>query len=181
MSEHLEAMKDWTDSFREDVNAVKAIVDNDAIDRDARKFAAAALNYVVTRMDLIPDWTDTIGVVDDVLVLRVCVSLATVYGVDEHLEGDDLMAVARMGNEVEKIEKYLGAELYPKFKKYCARLADQAVRDRTPDTIVDDKAKRAELYDEVDDDLKKMPAAVFDDLEKVSLRLKSYLHAKLDK
>ncbi len=181
MSEHLEAIKEWTDSFREDVEAVKTIIDNEKIDSDARKFAAAGLNYLVTRMDLIPDWTDTIGVVDDVLVLRVCVGLAGAYGIDEHIEGDALVRIARMTNEVETIEAYLGADLYPRFKKYCARLSDKVVRDRSPETLIEDAEKRADFYDEVDDDLKKMPAAVFEDLEQVSLRLKSYLHAKLEK
>ena len=75
--ELLKQLQGRIESFQfgpENTEIAKKIVEADKVDDDARKFAASALNYLVSRMDLIPDWTDTIGVIDDVIVLRVCVT-----------------------------------------------------------------------------------------------------------
>jgi uncharacterized membrane protein YkvA (DUF1232 family) len=176
----MEMVSEWVESFREDVNALVKVVDTEAVPEDARKYAAAALNYLVTRMDLIPDWTETIGVVDDVLVLRTCVSLAATYGLAENLEdADAIVAVGRLTNEADRIGDILGDDLAAKLRKHCARMADTAVRGRTPEAIVRDPELRAKLYEEIQDDLNRMPASSFKDADGVSTRLKSYLHAKL--
>ncbi|HUH00643.1 MAG TPA: DUF1232 domain-containing protein [Kofleriaceae bacterium] len=173
-------MSEWVESFREDINALVKVVDTEAVPEDARKYAAAALNYLVTRMDLIPDWTETIGVVDDVLVLRTCVALAATYGLAENLEdADAIVAVGRLTNEADRIGDILGHDLAAKLRKHCARMTDTAVRGRTPAAIVADPELRAKLYEEIQHDLNRMPASSFKDADGVSARLKSYLHAKL--
>ena len=179
MIEHIDTVREWVRSLRQDVETLKAAVETDAVDEDARKFAAAALNYIVSRMDLIPDWTETIGIVDDVLVLRVCVGLAAAHDFDRGLEGDTLVEVGRLMNDAERVEGILGAELYPEFRRYCARLSDEAVRGRVPETIVKDKEVREALWDEIENDLLRMPPASFSEPADVVRRLTSYLHAKL--
>jgi uncharacterized membrane protein YkvA (DUF1232 family) len=176
----MQAVADWVDSFREDVNALKKVIEAEKVDEDARKFAATALNYLVSRMDLIPDWTETIGVIDDVLVLRMCVALANAYGLDDALEdADAIVAIGRLANEAERIEHIIGEDLEAKLRKYCARMAESSVRGRTAETIVRDGDERRKLYEEIEDDLNRMPAASFKDPEDVAVKLKSYLHAKL--
>lgn len=178
MAEHIDVVKEWVESFREDIETVKAVCDAEAIDEDARKFAASALNYLVSRLDLVPDWNDTIGVIDDVMVLRICLNLASVYGLDD-LPTDAMVGAMKMSNDAERIEAFLGEDLFARFKKHCARLVDESVRGRNADKIIGDAEERAKLYEEVEEDLKKMPAAKFEDAEQVELKLKSYLHAKL--
>lgn len=178
MSKLIETCKDWVDTIREDVETVKRMVECDKLDEDARKFAASALNYLVSRMDLIPDWTETIGVIDDVIVLRVCVNLASTYGLDE-LPTAAMVDATRLANEAEKIEAVMSEDLYAKLRKYCARMGDEVVRGRSAEVVVRDAKQRKALYDEVAEDIKKMPASKFDDAEAVELKLMSYLHAKL--
>lgn len=176
----MDALSDWVESFREDIGALKRVVEAESVGDEARKYAAAALNYLVTRMDLIPDWTETIGVVDDVLVVRVCVALANAHGLADALEdADTIVAVGRLANEAERIRDILGEDLDAKLRKYCARMSESAVRGRTAETIVRDAEERTKLYTEIDDDLNRMPAASFKDAEDVAVKLKSYLHAKL--
>lgn len=180
MPENIEIVSEWVETFREDVEALKKVVEDEAVSEDARKYAAAALNYLVSRMDLIPDWTDTIGVVDDVMVLRTCVALANQYGLHDDLhDADALVAVGRLANEADRIEGILGHDLEAKFRKFCARMTDTAVRGRTPETVVTDAEARAKLYEEIEDDLKRMPPATFTDADAVKAKLVSYLTAKL--
>jgi len=178
VSQLITTCKDWVDTIREDVETVKKIVEADKVDDDARKFAASALNYLVSRMDLIPDWTDTIGVIDDVIVLRVCVNLANSYGLDD-LDTSAMVAATRLANQAEAIESAMNEDMYAKIRKYCARLSDVTVRGRSPEGVIRDEEVRADLYREIEDDIKKMPAANFKDAESVELKLQSYLHAKL--
>lgn len=181
MSEKIEIVSEWVDSLREDVETLKKVVECEKVDKDARKYAATALNYLIARMDLIPDWTETIGVVDDVLVLRMCVDLASAYDLDEGLSGETktLVEVSRLGNDIERVEQVLGAALFAKMRKYTARMADDSVRGRTPQKIVDDKDARAQLYKEIDGELLRMPAAAFTDPEAANRQLRNYLQAKL--
>lgn len=181
MSEKIEIVSDWVDSLREDVETLKKVVESDKVEADARRYAAAALNYLITRMDLIPDWTDSIGVVDDVLILRMCVDLASAYDLDEGLSGQTkvLVDIGRLGNDIERVEQVVGAELFAKLRKYTARIADNPVRGRTAQRIVDDKEARSQLYAEIDEELRRMPAATFSDAKAAERQLRNYLAAKL--
>lgn len=179
MPNELERIKEWVDSLRQDVETVKTVVANDKVDEDARKFAAAALNYLVSRMDLVPDWNQDIGVIDDVFVLRVTLDLGSAYGLDEDLDAATLVDVGRLTNDVDAIEKFLGPELYAKFRKHCARLSEEAVRGRTPEAIVADAGVRETLFAEIDDELLRMPAASFGNPEDVGVKVKAYLQHKL--
>jgi uncharacterized membrane protein YkvA (DUF1232 family) len=179
VSQQLDAIKQWVSSLREDIETVKAVVDSEKVDPDARKFAASALSYLVTRMDLVPDWNETIGVLDDVMVIRVCMGLASAYGLEEGLESDTLIGASRLANDAERVNAFLGEDLAARFRRYCARLSEEAVRGRTPEGIVEDAAARARLYEEIDADLLRMPAAPFDDPDALIVTFKSYLHHKL--
>jgi len=173
------AVKEWSGSLREDVQTCKAIIESDGVDAVARRFAATALNYLVTRLDLVPDHEPTIGVIDDAMVLRICVSFATDHSVDEGLDSDVMVEAMRLSNEAEKLVDWLDADLYAKFRKYVERLSEEAVRGRTPDHIVKDAAARKQLFAEVENDLLRMPPASFSDPESALRQLNSYLQAKL--
>ena len=180
MSEHIEQIKQWAAEFRVDVEAVKRVIEAEGIDVRARQFAAAALNYLVTRMDLVPDWNETIGFMDDVLVLRVYMDLAGAYQVQQGLDGDTWARVDRMIKDAIVIEDFLGEELFAKLRKHCTRLSETAVRGRRPESIVGDAGARKALYDEIHDDLARIPVATFDDPERIAVHFTSYLHHKLN-
>ncbi|MCP4446315.1 MAG: hypothetical protein GY811_13365 [Myxococcales bacterium] len=182
MSEHVEAFREWVGSIREDVEILEAIINSEAIEKDARQFAAAALNYVVTRMDLVPDWEESIGVLDDVTVTRICTELASQRGLDEGLsDAKHIVAVGRLVNESKRIDEFLGDELAADLRKYVARLVDTSARGRGVATILENPEERAKLYEEVADDIRRMPAAPFEGPDTLTPKFKSYLQYKLTK
>lgn len=178
MAKHIETFKSWAETFRTDVAALKALIEEKGADLEARKLAAGALSYLVTRMDLVPDWNEGIGVMDDIMVVRVCAQMASLHKLGA-LDGTAELAIGRMANEAEKITEFLGADLYDKLRQYCARLEETAVRGRTPTQILNEGAARLALYGEVDEELKRSVPVVVADPDDAELRLKSYLAQKL--
>jgi uncharacterized membrane protein YkvA (DUF1232 family) len=174
---HIDVFKSWAETIRADVDALKALLESTKADAHGRKLAAVALSYLVSRMDLIPDWNEGIGVIDDVMVLRVCAQLS--QGHDHHVATSAEVVLDRMANEADAIGKFLGGPLYDKLKSYCAKLVDTSVRGRTPQQLVDDDAKRKALYTEVEDEIKKTVPIVINDPVDAELRLKAYLTHKL--
>ena len=76
---HIDVFKSWAETIRQDIDAFKGVLESDKAEEKARKLAGGALGYLVSKMDLIPDWNEGIGVIDDVMVLRVCASLSQDY------------------------------------------------------------------------------------------------------
>lgn len=175
---HIEVFKGWAETIRQDIDAFKTLLESKSSDTASKKLAGAALLYIVSRMDLVPDWNEGIGVIDDVMVLRVCAQLS-----GSHARGDlpaaADVALERMGNEADKIHAFLGGPLSDKLKSYCAKLADQAVRGRSPSQLIDDANLRNALYAELDEELKRSVPIVVSDPADAELRLKAYLTHKL--
>jgi uncharacterized membrane protein YkvA (DUF1232 family) len=178
MGKYIDRMRGWIDTFAEDVAAVKKIVESEKAPAEARAQAAAALNYLVTRMDLIPDWEETCGVVDDAMILRVAAAIAADKGLGE-LDSNASGTVGRLANEVEIVSEFLGPVLYPKLKKYTQDLVGKEVRGRKPQAIVDDAKLRATLYTEIEEELRRLPPAPMSDPDGVERTIKNYLSQKL--
>ena len=178
MVAHIDVFKGWAETIRQDIDAFKALLESTKADATSRRLAAASLSYLVSRMDLIPDWNEGIGVIDDVMVLRVCAQLTA--GCDRGtLPASAEISLERMANEADKITAFLGGALYDKLRAYCAKLGDQPVRGRFPAQLADDAAARNALYREVDDELKRTVPIVVNDPVDAEVRLKAYLTHKL--
>jgi uncharacterized membrane protein YkvA (DUF1232 family) len=175
---HIELFKSWADTIRQDIEAFKTLLESPKADAESRRLAAGALSYLVSKMDLIPDWNEGIGVIDDVMVLRVCAQLASDHDRGP-LPASAEVSFERLANEAEHITKFLGGPIYDKLKAYCAKLGDQKVRGRTPAQLIDDAALRKTFYVELDDELKKTVPIVINDPTDAELRLKAYLTHKL--
>ena len=175
---HIDVFKGWAESIRQDIDAYKALLESKNADRESKKLAGAALLYMVSRMDLIPDWNEGIGVIDDVMVLRVCAQLTQGHSRGALASAAD-QALDRMANEADKISAFLGGPIYDKLKSYCSKLGDSAVRGRTPAQLADDPELRKSLYVELDDEIKKTVPIVINDPVDAELRLKAYLTHKL--
>jgi uncharacterized membrane protein YkvA (DUF1232 family) len=177
VTKHIDTFKSWSDTIVGDVAALKALIESTA-ELEARRLAAGALGYLVTRMDLVPDWEGGFGALDDVMILRVCAQLAAGHGLAEVGEEHEI-ALARMANEAERIADFLGTAPYDKLRAYAAKLSDTTVRGRTPSAIVTDAAVRKTFFAEVDDEVKKAGPVVLTDPADAELRLKAYLTHKL--
>src|SRR5690606_2365873 len=125
-----------------------------------------------------PDWNEGIGVIDDVMVLRVCAALS--QGFDRGgLASTAEASLERMANQAEKIQEFLGGPLYDKLKAYCAKLSDLKVRGKTVTTLIEDANERTGFYKVGEDELSKTVPIVVNDPTDAELRLKAYLTHKL--
>lgn len=177
-------LRAWIDTFAADVKTVDELLAEPNASGPARVLAAAALSYLVTRLDLIPDWEAGIGVVDDAMVLRVACALATERGLgkpSEALGGK----VAALGKQAADVDALLGKDLAPKFRKYVEALVLPAtvVRGRTASQIVENAKLReklmAEVQAEVLDELRaKPPTPITDDAAATKILL-NHLTSKL--
>lgn len=175
---HIDVFKSWAETIRQDSDAFKALLESTKADDKSRRLAASALQYLVSKMDLIPDWNEGIGVIDDVMVLRVCAALS------QDLDRGTLPTAAeasldRMANQSEKISAFLGGPLFDKLKVYCTKLGEQKVRGATAAELVADEAARKSLYQAIDEELEKTVPVVVNDSTDAELRLKAYLTHKL--
>ncbi|MBE7451500.1 MAG: DUF1232 domain-containing protein [Kofleriaceae bacterium] len=178
MAKHIETFKSWSETIMADVAALKALVEASGSDAEARRLAAGALAYLVTRLDLVPDHEAGIGALDDVMVMRVCAQLASGHGVDG-VPAEHEITLSRLANEAEQIADFLGTASYDKLRQYCARLSETAVRGRSAAQVVSDEAARTALYRELEDEIKKSVPVVITDPDDAELRLKAYLAHKL--
>ena len=175
---HIDVFKSWADTIHQDIDALKAVLESKKADEHSRKLAGGALCYLVSRLDLIPDWNEGIGVIDDVMVVRVCSQL-----MQDHQRGplpsNAEYALDRMANEADRIIEFLGNQLYDKLRAYCAKLEEQEVRGMTPAKLADDAELRKKFYVQLNDEIVKTVPIVVNDPTDAELRLKSYLTQKL--
>ncbi|HEX3759091.1 MAG TPA: YkvA family protein [Kofleriaceae bacterium] len=178
MAAHIDVFRGWADTIRQDIDAFKTLLDSSRADAASRQLAASALSYLVSRMDLVPDWNEGIGVLDDVMVLRVCAQLT--QGCDRGtLPTAAEISLERMANEADKITAFVGGGLYDKLRAYCAKLVDRPVRGRSTTQLMSDAAARQALYGEVEDELRRTVPIVINDPEDAEVRLRAYLTHKL--
>jgi uncharacterized membrane protein YkvA (DUF1232 family) len=109
---HIDVFKGWAETIRQDIESYKVLLESTKADDNSRRLAGAALLYLTSRMDLIPDWNEAIGVIDDVMVLRVCAQLTQAH------DRGSLPTVAeicldRMANEADRISEFLGGPAPP--------------------------------------------------------------------
>jgi uncharacterized membrane protein YkvA (DUF1232 family) len=180
VADHISQLIEWATNWRDDIDALKQVVSADKADRTVRRYAAAALNYLLSKMDLIPDWEPSLGLLDDVMVMRICAAHATrSASADEGLDDRTSLRFHRLANEEERISDLLGPLLHGKLRAYTDKVLLQAVRQRTPDSIVSDKAVRARVFDEVDEVVRSAAPIQAGDPAELERKLKTYLQAKL--
>lgn len=175
---HIDVFKSWAETIRQDIDAFKALLESGKADANARKLAGGALSYLVSKMDLIPDWNEGIGVIDDVMVLRVCAALS------QDLSRGTLPTSAeasldRMANQADKITEFLGGPIYDKLKSYCAKLGETKVRGVNSTDLIEEESARKSLYVALDEEIQKSVPIVVNDPTDAELRLKAYLTHKL--
>jgi len=175
---HIDTFKSWAETIRQDSDAFKALLESANADDKARRLAGGALQYLVSKMDLIPDWNEGIGVIDDVMVLRVCAVLTQDHDRGA-LPATAEAAIERMANQADSISAFLGGPLFDKLKAYCSRLGETPVRGATVAQLLEDQGARSSLYKGLADELDKTVPIVVNDATDAELRLKAYLTHKL--
>ena len=175
---HIDTFKSWAETIRQDIDAFKTLLESEKADEGARKLAGGALTYLVSKMDLIPDWNEGIGVIDDVMVLRVCSVLVQDFD-RGGLAASAEASLDRMTNQSEKITEFLGGPIYDKLKSYCSKLGDLKIRGKTVSDLIEDTKAREAFYVTLDEEIAKTVPIVIANPVDAELRLKSYLTHKL--
>lgn len=171
-------MKQWIDGIAGDVEVAKKIVESKTAPKPARVLLAGALSYIVKQMDLIPDFEPVHGLLDDAMVLRVAVSLASEHDLGD-FDADTTRGIGRLANEADAVAERLGPELYARLKRYTQSLNRLDVRGRPADLVASDAKARAQLWSEIAGELKKLKPAQAIDEEQTLRKVKSYLEQKL--
>lgn len=175
---HIDVFKSWAETIRQDIDAFKTLLESEKADEGARRLAGGALAYLISKMDLIPDWNEGIGVIDDVMVLRVSAALSRDFDRGS-LDATTVANLERMANQAEEIDQFLGGPLSDKLKAYCSRLGDLKVRGLTVTQLMLEATSRKTLYEALDEEIEKTVPIVVNDPTDAELRLKAYLTHKL--
>jgi len=182
VSEHISALARWARGWQKDLEALKRSLAADGAHARLRRHCAAALNYVVSRMDLVPDWEPAVGLFDDLMVVRICAAQAVSAagaGAAQGLDEATAQELQRLADQAEGMRDFLGDDLFEKLRGYCERQTEQAVRGRTPDALASDSALRAQLFSEVDGAVARAGEVSVPDASQAAVRLKAYLAHKL--
>jgi uncharacterized membrane protein YkvA (DUF1232 family) len=176
---HARRFVEWTTQLPADIDATFALLNSEAIAVPGRRFLAAALNYNLTQLDLIPDH-EKAGTIDDAFVLRMAYGLAAEHASKAGTRESSL--IARMTNEEDEIRQFLGDEIFAKLRRYVVELTDKPVRNRTVEQLVTDAKVRDGMKRELDQAMKKVkPEVSLTDSEasELEVSVKSYLSMKL--
>lgn len=170
--ELIELFGGWINSLPDDTKAIQAAVDAEGTSREAKLMLVGGLSYLLRKIDIVPDYLTGVGVVDDVFVLRIAAAEAGL--------GDDAPEVQALGDSLAPVQEYLG-DLYAGLVAYVKGLADDPVRGRTADKILDDEATYKQFTRELGDELDSFAPKPITDGDRALREIKSFIKAKLDK
>ncbi len=172
----LDAFPTWLRSLADDARALAGVLEQSGAPNAERK-AAAALNYLFKSLDLIPDGLEDLGFIDDAFVLRAA-ALALKEEAEAELSADASGALARLAQEAELVQEFLGGE-YARLAKYVAGLEQGAARGRSVSDILGSESLRADFVREVTQWAEGYAVPSFSRDERNLVKLRSFLLAKL--
>jgi uncharacterized membrane protein YkvA (DUF1232 family) len=170
---------EWTATLPADVETTFKLTGDDKIDVQGRQLLAGALSYVLTQLDLIPDH-EKAGAVDDAFVLRVAYGLAANFASKAGSEATSKFA--RMTQDEEQLQEFLGDKTFGKLREYVARLHEKPVRGRTVEQVLAEGRTRQDWKRELDQQMKKVRPLLIDNEElaaEIEVSIQSYLKMKL--
>ncbi len=180
MSEGIIKFRQYVEALPGDIRELLALAGDAKLPKPARRWAVAALNYVLLNLDLVPDWVPVIGLCDDTAVMRVAMGILA----DQDVPGmpvERVATVGRLANEADAVRDFLGPELAETFRRYVESLADREIQGRRPDQILRDDKSFGLWKRDVEAMLKahRPDLRPMQDPDKISRDLLSYFRAKL--
>jgi uncharacterized membrane protein YkvA (DUF1232 family) len=169
----------WASELPADIEATYALLTNEAVATQGRRFLAGGLSYILTQLDIIPDH-EKAGSVDDCFVLRVAYGLAAEHAAK--VGTAESSRIAKMTNEEDDVRSFLGDALFAKLRRHVVELADKTVRGRTTDQILMDAKLRGDMKRELDQSVKKSRQLLIDNdqqAEALEVSIQSYFKMKL--
>jgi uncharacterized membrane protein YkvA (DUF1232 family) len=175
----VEKIKQWLASYREDVTQVRAAMLSDAPSPRACYTLAGVLNYQLRKMDITPDWTPEIGMVDDAMVLRTGASVFKINNLLS-LPSDVEQTIERLASDDEIVKEVLGEEHYENLFQRVRGLVERRIHGRTPEEIVEDAGMRERFLGELDRFVEGYKTPEIKDPDAFMRSVRSYIGAKLD-
>ncbi len=176
---YVEKIKEWLASYREDVKRVRSAMLSDGPSPRARYTLAGTLNYQLRKMDLTPDWTPEIGMVDDAMVLRTGASVFKINNLLT-LPPDVKQTIEDLAGQDEIVKAILGEERYESLFKHVRGLIERRIHGRTPEEIVDDPSTRKRFLAELDRHLERYQVPDIAEPAEFMRNVHSYIGIKLD-
>jgi uncharacterized membrane protein YkvA (DUF1232 family) len=166
---YLDTFATWLTTLAEDASTLA-----DAMKHDVGAGSAplvGGLNYLFKSLDLIPDGIEDLGYLDDAFVMRVAAKHAMEAGTQNP-------GVAALAAQVSTIESFLGAD-YARLDAYVTNTRASAVRDRSPEQILNDEGIRSSFVGELAGWAGQYQAPSFTKQPRTLVKLRSFLSAKL--
>lgn len=175
----VDLFNEWINSLADDAKTLRAALEAKETPREAKRFIAGGLSYLLRKIDIVPDYLTGVGVVDDAAVLRVAAGMAAKAGLGD-LDVEIAGKLEALGNSTASLATYLGS-LYGKFEAFVGKMPDEAVRARNADKILDDKEAHQQFLRELNDEIDSYAPKAITDSDRALRELKSFFKAKLDK
>lgn len=172
--------QEWIDSFEHDVALFKEILFSESAPPQLRRLMAGGLMYMIRQNDLIPDYYQPVGTIDDTIVLRVLADLSAEW-TSELEDPKHMKALFKLANQNETNKDFLGDEGYRALENYVRMQPEKPTHGVTGDLAVSSPQARKELLAQVDEELKHFQTPAIEDGPRAERELKSYLRAKLVK
>jgi uncharacterized membrane protein YkvA (DUF1232 family) len=166
----------WIDSYERDVALFREVVASDESPAALRRLLAGGLMYLIKQLDLVPDYYQPVGTIDDTMVLRVVADLSSEH--TGEIDPKFMKALFKLANDAETIRQYLG-DTYRAFENYVKLLPDQPVRGITGEAVANDAAIRKDLFAQVEEEMRAFKPVAIEDAPRAERELKSYLLKKL--
>ena len=180
MPDAIVKFRKYVESLPRDAKEVLAIATAKKLPKAARRHAAAALNYLLLQLDLVPDWVPVIGLCDDAFVLRVAMALL----MDQDPKGlsvEQMEVLGRLSNEADEVRDFLGDDLNGLLRGFGIGLGDREIAKRGPDKIVTDETTLTAWKRDIEGHLRGYTPDVrpMQDPEKLERELLTYFRTKL--
>jgi uncharacterized membrane protein YkvA (DUF1232 family) len=146
-------LNNWIGTIPKDVEVMVEALQSSATPRESRSLLAGGLSYMLRKIDIVPDFLEGVGVVDDTLVIRVAAASAVELGsgkLDSYIEGE----LFGLGQSLDSLRDYLG-DAYPGFEAYVKELLKGEVGACMADNIIDDEETYQQFLGEVKDAIAK--------------------------
>jgi uncharacterized membrane protein YkvA (DUF1232 family) len=177
-TEHAKHFQLWIDTFGEDIRTIVELLDEDDAHEDLKRLGIGTLNYGLKQLDLIPDFYEPVGLIDDCMIIRVFASLALEYVIQ--LKDDRIKKrLVMMAEQNEVVIEFSGKEIYRALMNYVKVLPDRKVRHRDAKIILTNEDKMKDFKEDIAVEMKGYVGAKIDDPEGVCKDLKSFLKLKL--
>ncbi len=69
--------QEWIDSYADDIRLLAGLLKMDTVPEELKRMAVGTLNYGLKQLDLVPDFYQPVGLIDDAMIVRVFAILTT--------------------------------------------------------------------------------------------------------